>query len=194
SLHQEIAPVVINIKPWISYVAFRLTPGDATEAVDYLQTQWQRFAPGFPFDYRFLDEDFDRLYRAEQDLGQMFTFFACIAIFVACLGLFGLAAYSAEQRTKEIGVRKVLGASVRSITLLLSKEFTMLVLIAFVLAAPIAFFVMNGWLDDFAYRTSVGVGTFVLAAVLALTIAWLTVSYQAIKAAVADPVKSLRYE
>ena len=194
SLHQQIGPVVINIKPWISYAAFRLTPENIPATVDYLQAQWQRLAPGFPFDYRFLDEDFDRLYRAEEDLVRLFTFFAGLAIFVACLGLFGLAAYSAEQRTKEIGIRKVLGASTRSITLLLSKEFTLLVSVAFFLAAPVAFFVMRRWLADFAYRIEISGWVFLLAGVLALTIAWLTVSYQSIKAALADPVKSLRYQ
>ena len=194
SLHQEIGPVIINIKPWIRYVAFRLAPGNFSETIDYLNGQWQAFAPGLPFDYRFLDEDFDRLYRVEDDLGQLFTFFAFIAIFVACLGLFGLAAYSAEQRTKEIGIRKVLGASTQNITLLLSKEFTRLVLVAFVMAAPIAFFVMRTWLADFAYRVAISWWIFVLAGVLAFAIAWLTVSYQSIRAALANPVKSLRYE
>ena len=195
SLHQSIEPVVLNIIPsWRGQVAIRLTPGDLPAALAAVEATWKTFAPGFPFDYTFLDEDFARLYQAEEDLGKLFTFFALLAIFVACLGLFGLASYSAEQRTKEIGVRKVMGASVSQIVVLLSKEFTRLVAVGFVVAAPLAFFAMDGWLKQFAYRTSVGAWTYVLAAVLALAIALATVSYQAIRAAKGDPVKALRYE
>lgn len=195
SLHQQIEPVVINIKPgWLSYVVIRLAPGQFDESVSRLRAQWEMLAPGFPFDYRFLDQDFERLYRSEQNLGRLFTFFATIAILVACLGLFGLAAYSAEQRTKEIGVRKVLGASVQSIVIMLSREFTLLVLIGFAVAAPVAYLLMNRWLDAFAYRAEWSVATFVSAVLAALMIAWLTVSYQSIKAAVANPVKALKYE
>ena len=194
SLHQEIGPVVLNIKPWISYVAFRIAPGGYAETVAYLNEHWSRVSPGFPFDYRFLDEDFDRLYRAEVELGKLFTFFAVVAIFVACLGLFGLSAYSVEQRTKEIGIRKVLGASARSITLLLSREFTILVVFAFALAAPAAYFVMRGWLADFAYRIPVSWWIFVVAGFLSLLIAWITVAYQSVRAALSNPITSLRYE
>ena len=194
SLHQAIGPVVINIKPWISYVAFRVAPGDYAGAVDFLTDRWADFSPGFPFEFRFLDEDLDRLYRAEAELGKLFTFFAVIAIFVACLGLFGLAAYSTEQRTKEIGIRKVLGASTQSITVLLSGEFTKLVVVAFAVAAPIAFFVMRNWLADFAYRATMAWWIFALAGLMAFAIAWLTVSYQSVRAARLNPVESLRYE
>lgn len=194
SLHQEIGPVVLNIKPWISYVAFRVAPGQYREAIDFLDEQWRAVSPGFPFDYRFLDADFDRLYRSEVELGRLFTFFAIIAIFVACLGLFGLSAYSVEQRTKEIGIRKVLGASTQSITLLLSREFTVLVLVAFLVSAPAAWFVMQRWLSDFAYRVPVAWWIFVLSGGGALLIAWLTVAYQSLRAAYSNPVRSLRYE
>lgn len=194
SLHQQIEPVVLNIKSWISYVAFRVAPEDLQGSVAHLREQWQLASPGFPFEYQFLDDDLDRLYRAEEELGKLFTFFAVIAIFVACLGLFGLAAFSAQQRTKEIGIRKVLGASNRNITLLLSREFTVLVLLAFALSAPISYFVMHGWLSDFAYRAALSWWIFAGAGLIAVTIAWGTVGYQALRAAVADPVRSLRYE
>jgi putative ABC transport system permease protein len=146
------------------------------------------------FDYTFLDEDFGRQYEAEQKLGRLFRFFATVAVFIACLGLFGLAAYAAERRTKEIGVRKVLGASARDVVLLLSKEFTALVLLAFVVAAPLAFFAMRRWLESFAYRVDLGVGVFLLAGLIAVVIGFATVSTQALRAASTDPVKALRYE
>ena len=185
----------MNYKPnWLGTIAIRMAPGDPTLAIADIEQAWAEYAPGYPVDYRFLDDDFDRLYRAESELKALFSFFAGIAIFVACLGLFGLASYSAERRTKEIGVRKVLGASVQSIVLLMTKAFIKLVLIAFVLAAPLAYWLMSDWLNDFAYRVSVGVGTLVLTALLALGIAWLTVAYQAFKAAHADPIHALRYE
>ena len=147
-----------------------------------------------PFDYFFLDEDYDHQYRTERQLGTIMSIFSLFALLVACLGLFGLASYMAEQRTKEIGIRKVLGASVRSIVFLLSQAFFKLIVLAFVVAVPIAYFATSRWLQDFAYRIEMGVGLFVLAGLLALLVALLTVSYQAIKAALNNPVESLRYE
>ncbi len=154
----------------------------------------QTFSPDYPFDYYFLDEAFDQLYVAEQKMGQILGVFTVLALGIACLGLFGLGAYAAEQRTREIGVRKVLGASVGGIVLLLSKDFTRLVLIAFVVAVPVAYFAMSRWLEDFAYRIDLSWPIFLMAGSLALAIALATVSYQAIRAALADPVKALRYE
>ena len=151
-------------------------------------------APGFPFSYQFLDESFDNMYRQERRVGKIAISFAVLAILIACLGLFGLATYMAEQRTKEIGVRKVLGASVQNITTMLSKEFVVLVLIAALIAFPIAWWGMHNWLQDFAYRVSIGWWVFVLAAAIAFLIALVTVSFQAIRAAVANPVDSLRDE
>jgi putative ABC transport system permease protein len=147
-----------------------------------------------PFDYTFLDEAFDRKYKAEEKLGKIFSYFTLLAIFIACLGLFGLAFFTAEQRTKEIGIRKALGASITGIIMLLSKEFTKWVLLANIIAWPIAYVAMNRWLQNFAYRINMGLGTFIIAALLALIIALLTVGYQAIKTARANPVESLRYE
>ena len=172
----------------------RIRPDDIPGVLSFLEEKWHTFAPDQPFEYSFLDQDFDALYQAEQRLGKIFIAFAIFAILIACLGLFGLASFTAEQRTKEIGVRKVLGASVPQLVVLLSKEFTLLVVIAFVFAAPISFFAMKDWLKEFAYHANIGLEIYVLAGVLALVIAWLTVSYQSIRAAMANPVDSLRYE
>ena len=141
-----------------------------------------------------MDEDFSKLYQAEEQLGEIFGVFAGLAIFVASMGLFGLASFSVEQRTKEIGVRKILGATVSGLVLNLSKDFTKLVLIAFVLALPIAYFAILMWLQNFAYRASIDPGLFVVAGLLALIVSWITVSFHTIKAALSNPVESLRYE
>jgi putative ABC transport system permease protein len=160
----------------------------------HLERVMKKFAPGEPFEYAFLDDTFDAMYRTEERLSQIFTSFAGLAIFIACLGLFGLAAFAAEIRTKEIGIRKVLGASVPNIVALLSREFVLLVAVAFVVAAPVAYLAMDRWLADFAYRIAMPPTLFAAAGLLALSIALATVSYQALKAALADPVKALRYE
>ena len=164
------------------------------ETVAGLERAWRRLVPHRPFDYAFLDDTFEAQYRADVRFGQLFGLFAGLAVFVACLGLFGLAAFTAEQRTKEIGVRKVLGASAASIVALLSKEFTRLVLLAFLLAAPVAYLAAEQWLEDFAYRVPLGPGVFLLSGGAVFVTALLTVSYQAVRAALVDPVKSLRYE
>jgi putative ABC transport system permease protein len=194
SLHQEVQPLVMNYIPWFGIVSMRLAPGDLPGTLAHARATWERFAPGYAFDYRFLDADFDRLYRDEARLGQLFAFFAGVAIFIACLGLFGLAAYTAERRRKEIGVRKVLGASVAQIVALLAGEFARLVLVGFAVAVPLAWWAMDRWLEDFAYRVGMGPGVFVLAGGIALVIALAAVSSQALRAATADPVRSLRTE
>jgi putative ABC transport system permease protein len=155
---------------------------------------WSKFAPSYPLDYYFLDEDFSRLHQADQQLGRVFQAFALLAIGIACLGLFGLAAFTAERRTKEIGVRKVLGATVMNVVTLLSKDFVKLVLLANLIAWPLAWFAMNKWLQSFAFRVEMEWWVFALAGGLALLIALLTVSTHAIKAALANPVEALRYE
>jgi len=154
----------------------------------------REFAPAFPFEFNFLDETVDDYYRFVQRMGSLLQYFALLAIFISCLGLFALASFMSEQRTKEIGVRKTLGASVTGIVLLLSREFTKWVLLANLIACPVAWFAMGKWLQNFAYRINRGWFTFLLAGILALTIALITVSYQSIKAALANPVESLRYE
>jgi len=150
--------------------------------------------PEQPFKYEFLDDNLNQGYAEEQRSGKMFAVFSGLAIIIACVGLFGLSAYTASLRTKEIGIRKVLGSSVGNVVVLLSKDFTKLVLIAFFLAVPLSWWMMDTWLKGFAYRINLGATSFVIAGVLALGIAWLTVSYQSIKAAIVNPVKSLKSE
>ena len=177
-----------------TYLIVRISSENYASAIKYLEGVWNRLNPEYPFDFHFVDADFERLYWDEQRLGKIFGYFTCLSIFIACLGLYGLAAFVTEQKTKEIGIRKVLGASILGITAMLSKEFTKWVLLANMIAWPVAYFVMNMWLQNFAYRTSIKLWTFILSSVLALIIAMLTVSYQSIKAALVNPVDSLRYE
>lgn len=195
SLHQLIEPVILQIRPKnFRSISARIKAENIPETLAFLRDKWMKFFPAFPFEYSFLDDDFEKLYRADEKVGQIVGIFSSFAIFVACLGLFGLASFTAEQRTKEIGIRKVLGASVSGMVILLSKEFAKWVLLANIFAWPIAYYAATRWLQNFAYRTSIGVVVFVLAAVLALVIALATVSYQAIKTALANPVEALRYE
>ncbi|MDX1532468.1 MAG: FtsX-like permease family protein, partial [Rhodothermales bacterium] len=176
------------------HAVVRVRPGAAAQTVAALHAAWDEVLPGVLFEYRFADAAFDAAYRTEERLGRLFTAFAGLAVFIACLGLFGLAAYAAEQRRKEVGVRKVLGASVGQIVALLSKDVVRLVLVAAVVAAPVAYLAMDRWLDGFAHRVGIGPGVFLLAAGVALGIAVLTVAGQALRAATADPVESLRTE
>jgi putative ABC transport system permease protein len=155
---------------------------------------WNKFFPADPFNYYFLDELFDKQYRSDQLFGKVFGLFAFLAIIIACFGLLGLSAYNVLQRTKEIGIRKVLGASVQNVLYILSKDFITLVLVAFVIAVPVTWFIMHNWLQDFAYRINIQVWVFAVAGILAIMIALLTIGIQAFKAAVANPVKSLRTE
>jgi len=195
SLHNRIEPLVLHIWPAsYHYFLIRIRPGDLKGTLAFIKEKWNELAPNFPFIYSFLDEDFDRLYKAEERLGKIFVCFAALSIFVACLGLFGLALFTAEQRTKEVGIRKVLGASAARIALLLSREFVKWVLLASAVAWPVAYFAMSRWLQNFAYRINFGIGIFLLSALMAFVIALTTVSYQAIKAALANPVEALRYE
>jgi putative ABC transport system permease protein len=159
-----------------------------------VRNEWKKIAPGQPFSYSFMDEDFNNLYETEQRMGGISLSFSLLAIFIACLGLFGLAAYAAEQRTREIGIRKVLGATIGGIIGLLSRDFLVMVLISALIAFPLAWWAMHRWLQDFAYRIDIGWGVFVLAGLLSVGIALLTVSFQALRAALMNPVKSLRSE
>jgi len=194
-LHTGIEPLILTPKAMpYTYIIIRILSENYASAIKYLEGVWTRINPEYPFDYHFLDEDFDRLYWDEQRLAKIFGYFTCLAIFIACLSLYGLVALIAEQKTKEIGIRKVLGASIIGITAMLSKEFAKWVLLANVIAWPVAYFVMHMWLQNFAYRTSLRLWTFILSAGLALIIAMLTISYQSIKTATANPIDSLRYE
>ncbi|GAB2518506.1 ABC transporter permease [Spirosoma aerophilum] len=194
SARQKIAPLMMLLGRNSGAIIVKIKATDAAAVIASFRKQWDAFNPAAPFTYSFLDERFAFLYEAEQKTSQLFTVFAVISIVIACLGLFGLAAFTAEQRTKEIGVRKVLGASVGSIIALLSKDFLKLVLIAICLAVPVAWFAMHRWLQDFAYRIDLEWWVFALAGLLAVAIALLTISFQSIKAALMDPVKSLKTE
>jgi putative ABC transport system permease protein len=177
-----------------SFMMVRMKPGDISNTLSKIESNWKKFVSGEPFDYNFLDASFDALYRSEQRMGNIFSIFTALSLFIACLGLFGLSAYIAERRIKEIGVRKVLGASVPNVVALLSKEFLKLTSVAAFIAFPIAWWWMNKWLEDFAYRININWTVFIIAGLCTLMVALLTVSFQAIKAAIANPIKSLRTE
>ena len=195
SLHKIIEPCLLICDPRnFGFISVRITPGDVRGTLDFIQQKWGEIFPGEQFDYSFLDNKIDQLYKSEGRMQNLFVIFSILSIFVACLGLFGLAAFTAEERTKEIGVRKVLGANTSNILFLLCKEFGKWVIVANVVAWPVAYFMMNRWLQNFAYQTGIGVWPFILSATLALLIALFTVSYQSIKAALSDPVECLRYE
>lgn len=176
------------------FIAARISGGNIPAAIEYLERSWSEFVPSRPLEFSFADGDIEALYRSEERLARVFISFTLLAIFVACLGLFGVAAYAAERRTKEIGIRKVLGATVADILALLNRDFFKLVALGMVVAAPVAWYGMNRWLADFAYRIEIGPGVFLLAGVAALLIAMATVSWQSLRAALANPVDSLRSE
>ncbi|HLF34076.1 MAG TPA: FtsX-like permease family protein [Cyclobacteriaceae bacterium] len=194
SLRQEVRPLMIALRKEESMMAVRFNSPQPGEAIALVESIWKKFLPAEPFNYSFLDQNFDSMYRAEQRLGKLFSIFTFFAIFIASLGLFGLAAYTAEQRTREIGIRKALGATVSDIVGLLSKEFTRLVIIAFFIAIFPAWYVMHKWLEGFAYKIDISIMVFIMSGLLAFGIALLTISYQSIKAARINPATSLRYE
>jgi putative ABC transport system permease protein len=196
SLYNAIEPLIILLQPRVNYVFARVKQGDLTTSVAAIEKKWKEIYPNNPFEYVFLDEDVDSQYRADEKVSLIFTVFSGLTIIIACLGLLGLAAYTTEQRTKEIGVRKVIGASVNNLVLLVSKEFFVLVGLGMVLAFPAAWYFTNSWLKNFAYRIELGGEwlTFTLSAVLALLITLITVGFHVIRAATANPVKSLRDE
>jgi putative ABC transport system permease protein len=194
SLKQNITPLAFFLHENSGAVTFRFEARNTQDVIQSIEKTWKSLAPGQPFQYSFLDEDFGRMYSSEQQLGKIFIVFASLAIIIACLGLFALTSFTAEQRTKEIGIRKVLGASVSSIVVLLSKEFGKLIVIAFVIAAPIAWFAVDWWLKNYTFKVEVGVFVYLIAGFLSFLIAWLTMSFQSFKAATNDPVKSLRSE
>ena len=197
SLHHKILPLLIDSEPTrLRFILIKIRPGSLPETLSFLKEKWKEIDPTETFDYWFLDdsESFAWQYHSEQRLSIIFSHFALLAIFLACLGLFGLASFTAEQRTKEIGIRKAMGASISSIVMLLLKEFAKWILIANVIAWPVTYFAMNRWLQNFAYRISISSSAFILAGLIVFVIALLTVSYQAIKAARANPIEALRYE
>lgn len=201
-LNNEIAPLAIFYKTEnpgknasrYRYMFMKVDPDKTSSATAHIEKVYKKYSPEYPFSYGFLDETFGQLYNGERRLGLIFTYFAVIAVFISCLGLFGLASFMTEQRTKEMGIRKVFGAPVANILLLFSKEFIKWVVIANLVAWPAAFTIMRTWLQDFAFRTPIGIEIFILAALLTVVIALLTVSFQSIKAATANPVEALKYE
>ena len=196
SLRQGIEPIVMlmDSSSPASAIIVKMSPQNTSGILTYIRTKWKQFSTDFPFDYHFLDQDFEQLYESERRLSEVLGSFSTLSILIGCLGLFGLASHATQQRTKEVSIRKVLGASVPQITKLMMGDFLKLVLIANIIAWPLAYYVMNEWLQNFAYRIDVGLWIFVLSGVLASVIALLTVGSQAIRAATANPVESLRYE
>jgi putative ABC transport system permease protein len=195
NLHEQVTPSVIQLYSQVSFkVAAKIKASRMKDALSFITTKWNEFVPAYPLDYKFMDETYGAMYKSEEKLSELLWIFTIMAIFIGCMGLFALAAFSAEQRTKEIGIRKVLGANVINIIGLLSKNFLVMVLIASVIAIPIAWWAMNNWLNDFPYRVNLSLWIFGIAIVVALLIAFITVSFQSIKAATANPVKSLRTE
>ena len=196
SLHDRIEETVLTIMPVskMNFVSIRIAPGNLSGTLAFIENVWKQESPDYPFNYYFVDQDFDLLHRADQRLGEVFGYFAVLAIIAACLGLFGLAAYASTQRTKELGIRKVLGASVPGLVGLLAREFLVLIGIAVLLSWPLAYFGMSKWLQNFAYHVSITPMPFLLAGLLGMIIAFGTIAYQTVAAARANPVDSLRYE
>ncbi len=195
SLKQPIEPLIFGWnEDWFSYVNIRIKGDDIPATLEHIKREWMKISPHYPFEYTFMDDRFDRMYRSEQRLGKIFTWFAALAIFIAMLGLFGLAAYMAGRRTREIGIRKVQGASVSGIVLLLVKEFILLIIISSIIAWPIAWFAVSRWLQEFEYRMSLGIGLFILSTLIALIITMVTVISQTLKTANTNPAEALRYE
>jgi putative ABC transport system permease protein len=195
SARNRIEPTMLFLDPrGTRYIFIRTRPEDITSTMSFITKTWKTIFPDFPMEYSFMDETYNNLYRATERMGLLFSYFTTLAIIIACLGLFGLGSFISEQRTKEVGIRKVLGASVSGLFMLLSKDLTKWILLANLFAWPIAWYVSNKWLQSFAYRTEIKWWIFFLAGFLALLIAMITVSYQTIKTARANPVNSLKYE
>lgn len=191
-IQQAIEPLVMGLNKWGNIVMVRARPGTTEATVKALEKMTKQLNPAYPFTYNFLDQTLAKLYTGEQQMGKIFNLFAVLAIFISCLGLYGLSAYMAEQRTKEIGVRKVLGASLFNIVRLLSSDFTRLIIVAMIIAIPLSWWAVNSWLQGFAYHVKMGWVIFILAPLTALVIAWITVSYESVRAAIVNPSKSLR--
>ncbi len=194
SMHQDIGPLVFRTDKSPGLASFKIRPANIGAIIPQVKALWKAISPGMPFSYRFLDQSFDKMYESDQRVGTIVLVFASLAIFIACLGIFGLATFMAEQRTKEIGIRKVLGASIGGIVQLLNKDFIRLVAIAFVIATPLAWWAMHQWLQNYVFRTSLSWWIFGITGAITLLLALVTVSFQSIRAAIINPVKSLRTE
>lgn len=194
SIQQPIGPLVIRLKREGGSVAIRIKPQNAAASINVLEKISKKLNPAYPFSYSFLDKDLANLYQQEQRMGKIFNLFALLAIFISCLGLYGLSAFTAEQRTKEIGVRKVLGASIIQVTYMLLVNFTKLISIAMLIAIPLSWLIMNKWLNNFAYHITISWSIYLFVFCAIVLIACITVSYESVKAAIANPIKSLRTE
>ncbi len=195
SLHEPISPVVFNFEPSrTSTFMVKIAPGKERETIGSIEELYKKFNPGFLFEYRFLDELYQSQYISEQRVSVISKYFAALAIIISCLGLFGLATFNAEVRTKEIGIRKVLGASVSNVMVMLSKDFILLIIISMLIGFPLSWIAMNAWLDGFAYRVNIGAEVYIIAAVAIIFLTLVTVSYQSLRTALMNPVNSLRSE
>ena len=195
TMKDKVKPLLIQVFPrWFWLLSVRLKTSDLTATMKDIEGTWNNIGGGAPFEYAFLEDDFNALYKSEQNMRSILSVFTFLSVLVACLGLFGLAAFTIKQRYREIGIRKVLGSSISDVVGLLSKDFLKLVIISILIASPIAWYASNKWLQDFAYKVEINWWIFVVAGAMALTIAFLTVCFQALRAASANPVKSLRTE
>ena len=195
-LTYEISPLAMYFGPmeWTGLMMIKFRGENAATAINHIEKTWQSINPTFPFNYDFLDKEYQQMYESENRLGKIFSYFSGLAILISCLGLFGLASFMAEQRTREIGIRKTFGAPVSAIVMLMSKEFARLVLLANVIAIPVAWYALREWLTNYSYTTRLGPDIFVLAFIVSIVIAWVTISYQAVKAALMNPVEAIKYE
>jgi ABC-type antimicrobial peptide transport system permease subunit len=196
NFYNEIEPLILFILPpgSDSYVLAKIPGSDVTQHLKQVEKTWNKSVPSYPFEFTFLDEEFDRLYRSEKQMGRLFNGFTFLSVFIASLGLFGLASFLSNQRTKEIGIRRVVGASSLDIVKILTREFVLLLALSNIIAWPAAYFFMNKWLNNFAFRTQMQIWIFLFAALAAFAVALISVSYKTIRAATANPVDSLRYE
>jgi len=193
-VQQAIEPLVLHINKWGGFLVIRTSPGNTQATIGALAKISRQLDPGYPFKFDFLDQQLSSLYKGDRQMGNIFSLFAILGIFISCLGLYGLSAFMAQQRTKEIGIRKVLGASLLQIVYLLSTGFTRLILIAVVIAIPLSWLAIHRWLESFAYHISINWSMFAIASLVVLLIAWVTISYESIRAGIANPAKSLRTE
>lgn len=194
TIKKKVEPLVLHVASFYQYMFVKVLPDNLSETLHHIESVWKRFNPDFPMEYHFLDEAFDRIYRAENRMGNLFKYFTALAIFISSLGLLGLASFMTQERTKDIGIRKVLGATQSNILLFLFKDFILYMALSNIIAWPIAYLSMNQWLRNWAYHTQFHIMFFILAALISFTVVLMSVGYQAIKAATADPVDSLRYE
>jgi ABC-type lipoprotein release transport system permease subunit len=195
SLHSPVEPLILRMDPGqLNCVLIRVKEGENEAALRSTEKLWKEYAPGYPFKYSFLNQDWEDFYKAEAQRGRVFNTMALLSIFISCLGLFGLSAFSAERRTKELGIRKALGASTSGLVQLMGREFTVLVIASACIGCPLGWYIMTLWLENYAYHVDVGYVTLILAAAVCLAISLATISYHSIKVAAGDPVKSLRYE